>query len=112
MSGEIFVFVHVELSSASRMSENSVSSYSKRNESMGGVLLGEVEGDVFAVEFGEAGFGETCDQIGGVAFPADVSEDQMLRIRGEEFRQSRHCIGVAEVADPAHNAPFERKAAF
>ena len=77
-----------------------------------GVLLGEVEGNILAVKFGEAGFGQAGDKLGGVAFPADVGEDQMLRFRGEEFLQSLHRIVVAEVADPARDAPFERKTAF
>ena len=77
-----------------------------------GVLSGEVDGDVLAVEFGEAGFREAGDQLAIIAILTDVGEDQMLRIRGEEFFQCRHRIGVAEMSDPARDAPFERKTAF
>ena len=77
-----------------------------------GVLPGETEGDVLAVKFCEAGFREAGDQLAIIAILTDVCEDQILHIRSEEFLQSLHRIGVAEVADPACDAPYGRRPAF
>ena len=72
----------------------------------------ETEGDVLAVEFDEAGFRQRLEDFRVIAFPADVREDQMFRVRGQKLFQGNHCLNVAEMAEVARNAPFRLNLTF